>query len=173
VKRFARRPARIVATGAVAVGAALTLSGCVLASPATTYDPYPAGDGSAGSITDPATKSMIKLQNFFVVASAKGQPGTLVGAVVNTGTSNVTVQLSVADQGGGSSIGQTSVSANAGAIAKVGPADTALTLASVPQAPGAVLDLVAKTNGGGSIHFTVPVLPPSGAYASLTPAPTS
>lgn len=169
MKRFARRPARIVATGAVAVGAALTLSGCVLASPAVTYDPYAASDGSAGSITDPATNSTIKLENFFVVTSAKGQPGSLVGAVVNTGKSNVTVQLSVADQPGGSSIGQTSVAAAPGAIAQVGPAGTALTLGSVPQAPGSVLNLVAKTNGGGSIHFTVPVLAASGEYASLTP----
>jgi hypothetical protein len=170
VKRFARRPARIVATGAVAVGAALTLSGCVLTSPGVTQDPYAASDGSAGSITDPATNSTIKLENFFVVASAKGQPGSLVGAVVNTGTSNVTVQLSVADQTGGSSIGQTSVAANPGAIAQVGPAGTALTLASVPQPPGSVLDLVAKTDGGGSVHFTVPVLSATGQYASLTPS---
>ena len=172
MKRTARRPARFVVTGAVAVGAALTLSGCVLTSPTVAGTPYPASDGSEATITDPATNSTIKLNNFLVVASAKGQPASLVGAIVNEGSDNVTVQLSVTDQGATSSLGDASVAAAPGKIAQVGPTGSALTISSVPQPPGSVLTLVARTTGGGSVHFTVPVLAATGDYATLTPTPT-
>lgn len=171
MKRTARRPARIVATGVVAVGAALTLSGCVLASPAVTKTPYPPSDGNSGSIVDSATKSQVDLRNFLVVASAKGKPGSLVGSVVNSGTTDVTVQLKVAPDGAvSSSLGQISVPAAAGKVVKIAPGDTALTMASVPQPPGSVLTLEATTSGGGSIRLTVPVMAPNGEYSTLTPA---
>lgn len=172
MKRTARRPSRFVVTGVVALGAAMALSGCVLASPAIISTPYPASDGSEGSITDPATDATIKLQNFLVVAAGKNQPGSLVGAVVNTGTSAVTVQLAVADQDGATEISGASVTADPGKIAQIGPSAIAVTVPSVPQPPGSVLTLVAKTDGGGSVRFTVPVLEPKAEYASLTPTPT-
>jgi hypothetical protein len=176
VKRMARRPARIVATGVVAVGATLTLSGCVLASPAVTKNPFPVSDGNGGSIIDPATNSQVDLRNFLVVTGAKGQPGSLIGSVVNTGRNAVTVQLSVAPDGNAaSSLGQLSVPAAPGKAIKIAPTDTALTLASVPQPPGSVLTLVATTSGGGSIRLTVPVMAANGEYSTLTPsaAPSS
>jgi hypothetical protein len=173
VKRTARRPARFVATGVVAVGAALTLSGCVLASPAVTNNPYPASDGSAATITDPASKTTVKLVNFLVVGTAKDKAGSLVGSVINTGTADVTVQLSVtSDADGTTSIGEAAIPVAGGKAVQVGPAATALTLSSVPQPPGSVLTLVAKTNGGGSVKVTVPVMAAANEYATLTPSPT-
>jgi hypothetical protein len=173
VKRTARRPARIVATGVVAVGAALTLSGCVLASPAVTKTPYPASDGNNGSITDPATKSTVNLANFLVVTTAKGAPGSLVGSVVNSGSTDVTVQLSVAPDGAAtSSLGQVTVPAAAGKSVKIEPDATALTLPSVPQPPGSVLTLVATTSGGGSVRLTIPVMAANNEYSTLTPSAT-
>jgi hypothetical protein len=172
VKRTARRPARIVATGVVAVGAALTLSGCVLASPAVVNTPYPASDGSTGTITDPATKSTIKLQNFLVVSGGQGKPGSLVGAVVNTGAADVSVKLTLTAGKAGPSLGEISVATAPNKLAQVGPSNTALTVSSVPQPPGSVLTLIAKTDGGGSVQFTVPVMAATGEYATLTPTPT-
>lgn len=172
MKRSARRPARIVAAGAVTVGAALTLSGCVLTSPVVTGTPYPASDGSAGTIDDPATNSTIKLQNFLVVATGKDQPGSLVGAITNTGGVGVTVQLAVADGVQTAAIAETSVTATPGKSVLVGPTDTSLSLSSVPQPPGSVLTLTAKTDSGGTARFTVPVMAATGEYASLTPTPS-
>lgn len=172
MKRTARRPARLVTIAVVAVGTTATLSGCGLASPATITTPYPASDGTAGTITDPATNSTIKLENFLIVSSGKGQPGSLVGAVVNGGSADVSVQLIVTDQSGQTSVGQTSVSAPHGKITQVGPAGTALSLPAVPQPPGAMLTLLARTSSGGSIRFNVPVLPATGVYATLTPPVT-
>jgi hypothetical protein len=172
VKRTARRPARIVATGVVAVGAALTLSGCVLASPAVVNTPYPASDGSTGTITDPATKATIKLQNFLVVSGGQGKPGSLVGAVVNTGTADVSVKLTLTADQAGPSLGEISVSTAPNKLTQVGPSSAALTVPSVPQPPGSVLTLSAKTDGGGNVQFTVPVMAATGEYAALTPTPT-
>jgi hypothetical protein len=168
VKRIARRPARIVATGVVATAAAMILSGCALASPATIATPYPASDGLAGTITDPATNSTIKLENFLIVSGGQGQPGSLIGGVVNTGSTDVSVQISV--DSGQDTVGQTTVSAAAGKLVQVGPSGTALTLASMPKGPGTLLTLVAKTAGGGSITFSVPVLAAQGYYATLSPS---
>lgn len=173
MKRTVRRPARMVTTGVVAVGAALTLSGCVLASPAVITTPYPASDGSNGAITDPATNATIKLDNFLVVSAGKGQPGNLVGAVANQGSGQVTVQLSVTTGDTGStSLADASVSASPGQLAQVGPGGTVLTIPSVPQPPGSVLTLTARTGGGGSVHFTVPVMAATQQYATLTPTAT-
>lgn len=172
MKRTARRPAKMIATGVVALGAAMTLSGCVLASPAVTTRPYPAGDGFNGSITDPASNSTIKLNNFFVVTQGKGQPGSLIGGVVNTGTAGVLVDIAVAD--GSQAVGEASVTAAPGKLVQIGPNGTQLTVSSVPKAPGSLLTLVARTKGGGSIKFSVPVLAADSEeeFATLLPTPT-
>lgn len=172
MKRSMRRPAKVAAVGLGAFGTALALSGCVLTSPAIVNTPYAAGDGSGSSIVDPRTKATIKLDNFLIVASDKGQPGALVGGVTNTGSEKVNVRLAVAgDDAGQQVIAGANVAATPGSTVKVGSSGVALRIDSMPKAPGGILTLVASTEGGGSVRFNVPVLTASGPYATETPAP--
>lgn len=173
MKRSMRRPTRIARLGLVAAGSAMLLSGCVLTSPTPVSTPYPAGDGTGGTISDASTGSVVKLANFLLVSAGKGQPGNLIGAVINNGTSSVSVQLSLfdaADAGSSATpLGQASVQVQPGHLAKVGDVGQTLVLASTPQPPGALLTMRAETASGGSIQFQVPVLPAEAEYASLTP----
>ena len=52
----------------------------------------------------------------------------------------------------------------------MGPGGTAITLSSLPSAPGAVLQLKADTGSGGGATLNLPVLAAEGQYASIKPA---
>lgn len=145
------------------------VAGCSYVSPNTTATTYAAADGTNGSITDPNSGAAVQLRNFLVVGTEKGAAGTLVGAVVNQGTSSVTVDLTVLDAAGQASVGTGSVTVEPGELAKVGGTDGAkVSLGSLPTAPGSVLKLQART-GAGTATVSLPVVAAQGHYASLKP----
>lgn len=186
MKRSARRPAKLAHLGLMIAVAAVALTGCALGNPTTISTPYPAGDGSNGTISDPAGGSSVTLQNFLLVSAGQGQPGTLVGAITNDGDSSVTVNVTLykddAAVTSSSASGQATAEVPAGGMVILGqPGATAsasgqgpsgspsLVLGSTPQPPGALLVLRAETAAGGSVQITIPVLAPDGEYSSLTP----
>ncbi len=186
MKRSARRPARLARLGFTLAVAVLALTACELGNPATGTSPYPASDGTDGTITDPAGGTNISLQNFLLVSEGRGQPGNLVGAIANDGRASVTVSLTLYKDDSAAtasqSDGESSVEVPAGGLVTLGqPAAVAtgaaapsLVLGSTPQPPGALLTLRAQTAAGGSVQFTIPVMAPVGPYSSLKPtaAPT-
>jgi hypothetical protein len=109
------------------------------------------------------------LRNFLVVGSTKGAPGTLIGALVNQGTTPVTVTLTVLDAAGQAPVGTDTVSIKPGELVQVGPAGTTVALTSMPTDPGTVIKLRADTGAGGEL-LDLPVLAAEGAYASLAPS---
>ena len=169
------RTRRLVAMGAAGVAAAAVLAGCSFTNPQTIATPYAASDGTNSEVTDPTSGETVRLRNFLVVAAAKDAPGAVVGAIANDGTKPVTVQFKVsAPPSGGSAaqpLGSGSVTVEPGQLAQVGPAGTALDLASVPTAPGTVLTIEATTPGG-TATFPLPVVAAVRQYATLTPTAT-
>ncbi len=151
----------------LALGLSAGLSACSTRSPATIVTPYPAADGTSGSIPD----SGIKLNNFLVVSAAKGAPGQLIGAVVNEGDQPVTVTMQ-AQLGASSPFAQTPIEVRAHGIAQVGPSGTEVTLPDTPVGPGALMEISGHSDAAGGVTLTVPVVPPSGYYSSYTVAPT-
>jgi hypothetical protein len=145
------------------------LTGCSASNPIATEKTYAASDGMNGSITDPATGTAVQLRNFLVVGSKKGAPGTLIGAVINQGTTPVTVTLTVLDAAGKTPVGTDTVSVKPGELTQVGPAGTVVTVTSMPTDPGTVIQLRADTGSGGEL-IDLPVLAAEGAYASLAPS---
>lgn len=161
-----RRRSRLGVLISVTALAVPGLAACSFTSPMTTATTYQAADGSNAAITDAATGASVDLRNFLVVGTAKGSPATLVGAVVNQGTSPVEVNFTVLD--GQSTVGSGKVTAEPGKLVQVGPSGTAVTLSSLPAAPGSVLQLKAETGAGGAT-LPLPVLAAEGYYASITP----
>jgi hypothetical protein len=148
---------------------ASALTGCSATNPIETAKTYAAADGMNGSVTDPATGTAVQLRNFLVVGSTKGAPGTLIGALVNQGTTPVTVTLTVLDAAGQEPVGTDTVSIKPGELTQVGAAGTTVTLTSMPADPGTVIKLRADTGAGGEL-LDLPVLAAEGAYASLAPS---
>jgi hypothetical protein len=177
---------RVPAALAVAVaGVALPLAACTATNPPQTMFSFDPGDGRSGQIGDQATGAIL-LRNFLVVAQAKGQPGTVIGAIANHTSQQAQVQLAVVTNAGGQQqpVEQKTITLGAGQFVSIGqPAASegettaasgrqtvSFDIASMPTAPGAVLTLLAQTAAGGGTSLNIPVLPPVGAYASVLPS---
>lgn len=167
MKRTRELPHRARWRLALAVPAALLAAGCSVTSPATVIEPYPPSDGVQVDIRDPADGSALKLRNFLVVASADGKRGQVIGAVVNTGSSQVQLQLAATSS---SSTGApVQVEVPAAGLTQIGPSGTPVVLDQI-SAPGTFLEMTAGTSAGGTQSFSVPVVPATGDYAALAPS---
>lgn len=159
--RTSRRPtAAGFALGLATV--AVVTSGCNLASPVAEAN-YAASDGTNVELGN------VRLNNFLVVAEAKGKPGVVVGAVSTDGTTPVRVRISVLN--GQTSLGETTVTAEPGKLASLasGEGGSAFQLSDLPVPPGANLTLRAATDAGGK-EVTLPVLAATGHYESIQPS---
>jgi hypothetical protein len=159
---------RFAAVSAAGTALTLGLAGCSATSPATTTIPYEAADGASATIPGAG----IKLRNFLVVSSAKGAPGQVVGAVINPTNRTVVVTMQT-ELGPTAQPTQTRIRVAARSLATVGPTGTEVAIADTPVAPGALMSISAAYAADGGITLDVPVLPPTGFYASYTPAPTT
>ena len=143
-------------------GAVLALSGCQT-SPIQTDVPYQPADGVAVDLGD------VQIRDLLVVTAAKGEIGTLSGLVVNKSNAPVTVTFTTGPGVDGlaralvPADGQTRLSGVEGA--------TPVTLPSIAAAPGDIIKVIVSTPAAGAPEVSVPVLLPTGYYASLTPAP--
>ena len=143
-------------------GAVLALSGCQT-SPIQTDVPYQPADGVAVDLGD------VQIRNLLVITASRGGIGTLSGLVVNKSKEAVTVTFTASPGVDGVARafipagGQTRLSGVQGA--------TPVTLPSIAAAPGDLLKVVVSTPAAGAPEVSVPVLLPTGYYASLTPAP--
>jgi hypothetical protein len=151
---------RLAAAGVVAlVGVALT--GCSATNEITTSKAYSASAGVRAQLGD------VTAENLLVLASAKGAPAALQGAVTNRGKAAVTVSLTA----GAVAIGTVRVNP-AETVLLGGDTGKSITFA-VADAPGAVTPLTLATGPGGTLTVSVPVLDGTlPEYATLIPTPT-
>jgi hypothetical protein len=163
--RTSRRPTAAAGFALGLAALAVVTSGCNLNSPVAKAN-YQASEGAD------LTLGNVRLSNFVVVAAAKDKPGVVVGAVSTDGAKPVQVTISVLN--GGSSIGETTVTAEPGKLANLasGEGASAIQLSSVPVQPGANLTLRATTDGGGK-DVTLPVVLAGEQYKSITPSSSS
>jgi len=152
----------------VAASAGLVLSGCSFYSPDTSLKPYAPSDGLQTELGD------VLVRNVFVVSEGGGEPGLLVGALVNRGEEDATVGVEV-----GGTTAEIEVPAGASVTigADVQPPDgeqsTALSetveVDEVEPAAGDVIELTVTDSVAGSVVLQVPVQLPDGPYADLVP----
>ena len=147
---------------AAALAGVVVLSGCQVMSPIQTNVPYQPADGVAVDLGE------VQIRGLVVVSRAKGEVGTLSGMVVNQGASRVTITFATGADGSSTSA--------------VAPADSqtrlsgveggeSVSLPAIAAAPGGIVKIVISTPTSGASEVSVPVLPPDGYYATITPAP--
>jgi hypothetical protein len=156
-------------TGLALAALVLSLAGCSALSPTVITTPYPAADGVQLDL--PGTD--VKLRDFLVIGTEKGAPASVLGSVVNDGSTPVRVSLQ-SDPGESAQPTQTVVPVEAHGSVLIGPdQEIQMAIPQLPVPPGGVVTLSAATGTGGTASFQLPVLRPEGFYAGMTPAPTT
>lgn len=145
------------ALAAAALGTTL-LGGCAVFSTVQTDQPYQPADGVN------ATFGELDLRGVLVVAETEDGPGTVVGQLVNNGPDDIMVTIGTTAD----APMQAPVTVERGSSFTLGE-ESSGRLASVPAAPGDVVQLQVSTQDTGQNVVTVPVLPPEGYYADVTP----
>lgn len=154
-----RTPRRRTALAAlpVALLAAAALSAC---SPVETDKNVPVSDGINVMVGD------VHAINLMILTAAQGDPGSVHGALTNTGQESATVKL--AAQGAT----PTTITLDGGETVYVGPPNGKdVELASTAAAPGATLPVTISV-GDASSDVRVPVLDGTlPEYSTLVPTP--
>jgi len=147
---------------AAALAGVVVLSGCQVMSPIQTNVPYQPADGVAVDLGE------VQIRDLVVVSGAKGEVGTLSGMVVNKGASRVTITFATGADGS-----STSAVAPAGSQTRLSGVQggESVSLPAIAAAPGGIVKIVISTPTSGASEVSVPVLPPDGYYATITPAP--
>ena len=156
--------ATALAAGVAVVG--LALAGCSATNRITTDDPYGASDGIRVVLGD------VRGSNLLVVSEAKGEPGNLLGGLINDSTEDRTVTVSAGDDSTDVELGpKETVLLGGGDAPEDGQATVIFSSVDVP--PGAVLKVTISTPEDGSTTADVPVLDGSlPEYATSVPTPT-
>lgn len=131
------------ATAALAV---VALAGCSYVNPITTQEYYAASDGVHLNIDD------IEAQNLILFSAGQGEPGALVGTLVNRGSDDVELFVSF----DGETV--TSVSAPAGTAVALSPVDGIEVGGVSPVIPGQTTTVRVATDYEGAFSTTIPVL---------------
>jgi hypothetical protein len=130
----------------IALGGTLTLAGCSVASPITTAQPYAPSDGIRVAVTDD-----VSVENLMILTEGEGEPGHLLGAVVNRSSEDVEISFSF--EGGSASV---PVRVDAGDY--VNFTDAGITTQSVDAAPGSTISTTVSDPTVGDFQAEVPVL---------------
>lgn len=161
----ARRPStRRVATAIAGVALAAVTAGCQVFSPVQTNATYVPADGV------PADVGQLAVRDLVLVGDGNGTV-VISGSAYNFGKEPTTVQI--APQAGADATAPPSGSeVQVGPFEQVNLSTKGLQLRDVKAKPGAVVPVVVTSSTGGTAVVKVPVLPATGYYATVTPAPT-
>ncbi len=157
------RAARLASTGALFAGLAATsvLGGCgQLTNPVQTDNYYQASDGV------PVDMGSVTIRGLVIVSDAEGQPGTLVGSLVNSGADPA--EVSVTTEGLSAPLLIAAPAYSSTSLSTAGQ----IVLPSVSVRPGDVLQLQIGTQSSGANVVEVPVLPAREYYAPYAPTAT-
>jgi len=159
-----RSSTRRVSTVLAGVALAVVTTGCQVNSPVQTNTPYVPADGV------PADVGELAVRDLALVGDGSGTV-VISGSAINRGEQDMTVQIAPqADPN--------ATSAPTGSEVQLGPreqvtlAGKGLQLTDVKTKPGGLVPVTITSSAGGTTVVKVPVLPASGYYATVTPAPT-
>ena len=154
---------RVLAAATAVLSAAL-LTGCATGFNATSIKPYAPSDGIEANTGD------LRILNLLVVST--GANGVVSGSIVNRGTSrdaltdmtspDGTVDLT----GNGKLPPKTAIRLGAGT-------ETSATISGLTKLPGETITLKLTFRRADPVTIRTVVVPASGDYSSITPAPTA
>jgi len=132
-------------SGAAVLGASVLVASCSAMTPIQTAELYNAGDGVRVEVSDD-----IRVENLMVLAAEEGGEGQAFGALVNDGTEEVVMSVTIGDGGI-----QVPVAPGESVLLGV---DEPVVIPSTPAAPGAVAEALVEVTGYGTVSANVPVL---------------
>ncbi|AJM77247.1 hypothetical protein [Rathayibacter toxicus] len=156
--------ARIAASVVLAVGVTLGTAGCDLLTPQATLKAYDASDGVSANIGDLAIRNAL-------VISDKGEKGTLVVTIVNTGSTTHTLEVQYE-----SGVGRTSAKVElTPGRTEIGPQSAkSIPMPHLASLPGSLVPVYFQYGSQQGKELLVPVLTNAlPEYSTLTPAPTA
>jgi hypothetical protein len=159
-----RTPRNRALAAATAVLSAALLTGCASGFDATSIKPYAPSDGILANTGD------LRIQNILVVST--GANGVVSGSIANRGTSgdaltDMTSPDGTVDLTGNGRIGPKS------AIRLGADTETSATISGLTKLPGETITLKLTFRRADPVTIHTVVVPASGDYASITPAPTA
>lgn len=164
--RSARPPRQPRLTAVAATGLALVLSAC---SPITTAEQYAPSDGIRVELGDQVTG-----ENLMIVTSGSGEQGVLLGGLVNDGSTDTEVTVTIGSQTVALAVGagQTVLLSAPSATPTSTLGIEQVLIAAVPGAPGSVTDVRIETPRAGSVTVGVPILDGTlESYEPVVPGP--
>jgi hypothetical protein len=154
---------RVLAAATAALCAAL-LTGCAAGFDATSIKPYAPSDGIEANTGD------IRILNLLVVST--GANGVVSGSIVNRGTSRDALTDMTSPDGTVDLTGSGKVPPK-GAIPLGADTATSATISGLTKLPGETITLKLTFQRADPVTIRTVVVPASGDYASITPAPTA
>jgi hypothetical protein len=153
-------------TAAAVLTAAALLSGCSAGFDATSVKPYAPSDGIM------ADTGHLRIINTLVVAGSSFSSGVIIASIANRGSKadeliGITSPDGTVDLTGDGTVQPgTAVHLGAGT-------DPSATLSSLTSLPGETITLHLRFRRSDPVTIRTVVVPASGPYASITPAPTA
>ena len=161
----ALRPStRRVSTVLAGVALAAVTTGCQATSPVQTDQQYVPADGV------PADVGQLALRDLVLIGDGKGTV-VISGSAVNLGPQDLTVQIA-AQADPNAATPPTGSEVQLRPREQVSLATKGLQLSGVTAKPGGIVPVTVTSSSGGTTVVKVPVLPATGHYATVTPAPT-
>ena len=151
-------------TAATAVLSAALLAGCASGFDATSIKPYAPSDGILADSGD------LRVLNILVVST--GANGVVIGSIANRGTSKDALTGLTSPDGTVDLTGTGKVGAK-NAIRLGADTATSATISSLTKLPGETITLKLTFQRADPVTIRTVVVPASGDYASITPAPTA
>ncbi|WP_309071195.1 hypothetical protein [Arthrobacter sp.] len=145
MKSAPKKRVQLATTAGAAVLAVLGATGCSAVNEQATTIQYAASDGIVESV------GPVKLRNILIITSGEGEPGTLLGTMINDSDSPVQVTID-----GENESSQITIEANDKYVFE-DEVDDDGTLEGVSEVPGSLVDLEFSVNSE-TATFGVPVL---------------
>ncbi|MGO4596065.1 hypothetical protein [Terrabacter sp. 2RAF25] len=161
----ARRPStRRVSTVLAGVALAAVTTGCQVNSPVQTDVEYAPADGVQADVGELAVRDLV------LIGDGKGTV-VISGSAINLGQQDMTVKIA-AQADPNATTPPTGSEVQLGPRQQVDLATKGLQLSAVTTKPGGIVPVTVTSSTGGTAVVRVPVLPATGYYATVTPAPT-
>src|SRR3954447_19184221 len=160
-----RRPStRRVSTVLAGVALAVVTTGCQVTNPVQTNAPYQPADGVQADVGQLAVRDLVLVGN-------GTRPVVISGSAYNYGNQDLTVQIAPQPD-------PNATTPPSGSELQLRPYEQVdlstkgLQLTGITTRPGGLVPMTLTSSAGGTTVVRVPVLPVSGYYSTVTPAPT-
>jgi hypothetical protein len=155
----------VASTAAAALALTGLLSACAAGFEATSTKPYAPSDGIMADTGD------LRILNMLVVASDSFSSGVVVATIANNGTEADELTEMTSPDGQVDLTGDGTIEPGAAKAMSAG-SELSATISSLTSLPGETITLHLRFRRADPVTINTVVVPATGPYATITPAPT-